>query len=197
MDTNEFDERNFAKSRAVCEAMAEYYLKDRVYETWYKEESELYKLLDECGSVENIRKRLMPEGMEWPRFDDGELVEIGSEFLDEDGNARICAAIELTHEAAPAPCSQVFSSAFIRWDIYEKNDGLFVSITEGERVGRLKLETSDSWERLEEDCTISERRYYATRIGHDVGLMDDAEIHEAVSRDLVRRAKSLAERERR
>lgn len=48
---------------------------------------------------------------------------------------------------------------------------------------------ADTWERIEDDCTMPERDYYAKHIGHDVGLKDDAEIHEAVSRDLVRRAK--------
>ena len=53
----------------------------------------------------------------------------------------------------------------------------------------------DTWERIEEDCSISERRYYAQRIGHDVGLKDDEGVHVAVSLDLVRRCKALAEKE--
>lgn len=57
-----------------------------------------------------------------------------------------------------------------------------------------KDERKDSWGRIESDCTISERSYYAGHIGHDVGLKDDSEIHEAVSRDLVRRARALCER---
>ena len=54
----------------------------------------------------------------------------------------------------------------------------------------------DTWERIEDDCTMPERDYYAKLVGHDVGLKDDAEIHEAVSRDIVRRCRALAERER-
>lgn len=57
-----------------------------------------------------------------------------------------------------------------------------------------KPEPPDSWERVEEDCSISERQYYAQRIGHDVGLKDDEEVHVAVSLDLVRRCRAMAER---
>ena len=32
-----------------------------------------------------MRPRLMPEGMEWPRYDDGEPVPIGGEFMGKDG----------------------------------------------------------------------------------------------------------------
>lgn len=31
----------------------------------------------DCGGVEEIKKRLMPEGMEWPRFETGEPVRVG------------------------------------------------------------------------------------------------------------------------
>lgn len=37
----------------------------------------------EHGGLEEVRKRLMPEGMEWPRFEDGEPVRIGDEVVDE------------------------------------------------------------------------------------------------------------------
>lgn len=37
--------------------------------------------------VEKIVKRLMPPGMEWPRYEDGEPVELGGEFENAKGNA--------------------------------------------------------------------------------------------------------------
>lgn len=39
----------------------------------------------DCGGVEEIKKRLMPEGMEWPMFEDGDPVRIGDEFMGKDG----------------------------------------------------------------------------------------------------------------
>lgn len=36
----------------------------------------------DCGGVEEIKKRLMPEGMEWPRFEDGEPVRFGDVVSD-------------------------------------------------------------------------------------------------------------------
>lgn len=41
----------------------------------------------DCGGVEEIKKRLMPEGMEWPRFEDGEPLSFGCEYLNSKGNA--------------------------------------------------------------------------------------------------------------
>ena len=41
----------------------------------------------DCGGVEEIKKRLMPEGMEWPRYEDGELIRFGDEFENAKGNA--------------------------------------------------------------------------------------------------------------
>lgn len=35
---------------------------------------------------EELEKRLMPEGMEWPRYEDGEPVELGGEFENAKGN---------------------------------------------------------------------------------------------------------------
>lgn len=48
----------------------EKYFNEYNYDISDNEKIEFYKLLNECGSIENIRKRLMPEGMEWPRFEE-------------------------------------------------------------------------------------------------------------------------------
>lgn len=39
--------------------------------------------------VEKVGKRLMPEGMEWPRFEDGEPVKLGDEFENAKGNVSV------------------------------------------------------------------------------------------------------------
>ena len=45
---------------------------------------EAISLALDCGGAEEIKKRLMPEGMIWPRFEDGEPVRLG-EHWEEDG----------------------------------------------------------------------------------------------------------------
>ena len=48
--------------------------------------------------LDKLEKRLMPEGMEWPRFEDGEPVKYGDEFADGLGNTRKCQSVELLGE---------------------------------------------------------------------------------------------------
>ena len=42
-----------------------------------------------------ISRRLMPEGMEWPRFEDGEPVRIGDEFMGNDGKTYTVKQVQL------------------------------------------------------------------------------------------------------
>ena len=49
----------------------------------------------------------------------------------------------------------------------------------------------DTQERIDEDATMPPRAYYAERIGHDVGLKDDAECTEAMVRHLLNRQREL------
>ena len=39
--------------------------------------------------LDKLRKRLMPEGMEWPRFEDDEPVRFGDEFVDRNGDTGV------------------------------------------------------------------------------------------------------------
>lgn len=45
--------------------------------------------LDNNGGIDSIAKRLMPNGYEWPAYEDGCLVKIGSLFVDTMGNIDI------------------------------------------------------------------------------------------------------------
>ena len=47
----------------------------------------------EQGGLEEIRKRLMPEGYEWPRYESGGPVGIGGRFTDRSGIGRTVAFI--------------------------------------------------------------------------------------------------------
>ncbi len=48
--------------------------------------------------------------------------------------------------------------------------------------------------RIDDDATLHPRVYYAEHIGHDVDLKDDAEVTEAMVRDLLRRQRELDKR---
>ena len=141
-----------------------------------------------------MRKRAMPEGMEWlvdawPRFEDDSPVHFGDAALI-DGEADMVEAIQLWIHGKPV--------------IY--GDGGSQQLEKGERVRR---PVADTWERLEEDCAKSDVDYCAERglldSSCDVVEGDGSTRHctdcgctcgEKMARDIVRRAKALAERER-
>ena len=200
--------------------------------------------------VESMRDRLMPEGMEWPRFEDGEPVRIGDaiaqplgaitvrsvEFTGEGGcelkdapdgdwyTSRHLSAGNVIHRPAPEVVDADGVEIRVGDEVWPK----YPSGRDDEQVvraivltllgdGRVEVESEyptgakfheyvqsdqltherpDSWERLEEDATIRPSAYC-----HDRGLPcdgdpdpDAATYVEAMARDIVRRAKKLAER---
>lgn len=137
---------------------------------------------------ESYRKRLMPEGMEWPRYDTGELVEIGDEVAssDDDGSPMTVNSVKLS------------GSMFKLLDCYncEITDGWTDS---DERVRRPEPPATpsqecrdtvalDSWERWREDVALVACDYCDER-GIDYGNDSDAEAKTV--EDLERRAKAL------
>ena len=70
-----------------------------------------------------MRLRLMPEGMEWPRFEDGEPVRIGDAIVDELGHAHEVSSVEVFDDAEA-----------LHWIPSEPED--FVWLVHGERVKR-------------------------------------------------------------
>ena len=159
-----------------------------------------------------LERRLMPEGMEWPRYDTGEPVPLGGEVTvtvhDEGGDFDRTLAIRSI---------QYKENGVLR----EGANNEMVLLSHGERVKPraqdfeyktgtiaaelLTHECPDSWELLEEDCSKSDVDYCAER-----GLLEpscdtvegDASTRhcsdcgrtcgEKMARDLVRRAKALA-----
>lgn len=67
----------------------EYYECGRRIEPWNEQKADLYELMNACGGVEEIKNRLMPEGMEWPRFEDSEPVRFGDVVSDGDETGRV------------------------------------------------------------------------------------------------------------
>ena len=123
----------------------------------------------------DIMKRLMPEGMEWPRYEDGEPVRFG------DRDAHGVGQIEAEVDAI------IFQRAEDSYKVEIENDYLVSQFYEpGERVKR--PEPPDSWERIEEDA---ERLAFGAAQDSFHGLDMSTELRDGVL-GIVRRCKELA-----
>lgn len=189
--------------------------------------------------MDELDKRLMPPGMEWPRWEDGKPlceddapdgVTVVSLYLDGSGYGLVDAI--LNHQAGervkivkrPEPEVLGADGEPIKvgdtvWDSTSPNDS--ASSTVWRHGGPLKVlrrndvragfvicendqgipldclaadlthAAPDTQERIDEDASVPPRRYYADKIGHDVGLKDDEEVFIAVALDLLRRQREL------
>lgn len=191
---------------------------------------------DDVGCGDDLRdavkgeldKRLMPLGMEWPRWDDGKQVSHYDTL--EDATA-ICLALDgscysLHYDMSDGERLCLFDgSERIKRPEPEVRgaDGLPIKVGEtvytpagtkmtvrnitGDMVSAgiptsdrahahmlarfLTHTTPDTNERIDKDASMPPRRYYADKIGHDVGLKDDEEVFAAVALDLLRRQREL------
>ena len=66
------------KLREICEQI------EREVDDISECEFDVLAFVEEKGGLDEVKKRLMPEGMEWPRYADGALVEIGDEVVGPD-----------------------------------------------------------------------------------------------------------------
>ena len=106
-------------------------------------ESELHGLMDA------LDRRLMPEGYEWPLFEDGASVRCGDEFLDGLGHPHRCTSIELVRgDGEYGACD-----SFLHWNDDEPDEVLMVSTWEGNRVRRPAVLAADG-EPLEAGQTV-------------------------------------------
>lgn len=111
----------------------------------------------------------------WPKFEDGEYVQLGDSYIDTDGDDNQVMAIEFNDRCTDLVGLEGFHTGFD---------------TLSERVKR--PESEDSWERLEDDVTMSPWSYcdkYRVVVGKSISTT------EAFALDLIRRAKALAEKE--
>ena len=120
--------------------------------------------------------RLMPEGMSWPAFEDGEPVRIGDEFEGRSGDVKRSFAFLLNKADVSIACDGAAAESY-RY---------------GERVRRPA--PKDSWERLEEDAKAEPGEYCVTHELSAAYMGGEAEEY-AKAEDLVRRAKALAGRD--
>ena len=187
--------------------------------------------------LEKLSERLMPEGMEWPRFEDGEPVRLG-EHWEEDGfdesvtridsiefaddgvrfeneyNEVFCRYGERVKRPAPKVLDADGAEIRVGDTVYVlgfdepltvkgfTDDGrVLMSFHDENSLGykpsRITHEQPDTWERIEEDATLSPWAY-ADRRGIEVpdyrNEPDIADVVEPVLADVVRRCRALAER---
>lgn len=181
-------------------------------------ESELHGLMDA------LDRRLMPEGMEWPRYESGEQVGFGDEVsrLGEvfsislycDGSfalnfrayskgERVKRHAVLAADGEPLEVRQtVWNEAAVEFKVEEINprNKSFTAIRDfdGSRCDGLNPmcfthQRPDSWERIEEDIADLPCSDYCNIYRIDAS---DTSYEHAMARDIVRRCKALAERER-
>ena len=84
---------------------------------------EAISLALDCGGAEEIKKRVMPEGMEWPRFETSEPVKLGDSVEDEDGDEAEVAYI-------------TFHEDHVELGLFNGAETYPVPIDHGERVKR-------------------------------------------------------------
>lgn len=143
------------------------------------------ELRDVAGMIE--RERALPQGVEWPRFDDGEPVRVGDAFAGFDGNERAVYRI-------------VFGDGFVR---IESEDGAAIAIGYGERAKR----PADTQERIDSDALKPGIDYWGCR-GVDCSLCSGMvggekpwerygtiDCDDAKTLDLLRRQRELDARE--
>lgn len=74
-------------------------------ETWDADKAALWDLCAdkaafwdlraECGGIDGVRARMMPEGVSWPRFEDGEHVRLGDCYEKSNGNPGTVTTMQL------------------------------------------------------------------------------------------------------
>ena len=72
------------KLREICEQIE----REVGVETVKREAMEALAFVEEHGGLDEVKERLMPDGMEWPKYTDGSLVEIGDEVVGPDYGER-------------------------------------------------------------------------------------------------------------
>lgn len=155
--------------------------------------------------LEVIQARLMPEGMEWPRFEDSKPVAFRDKGLDVHGHARSVEGVKFTqggfvfisddmgktwwaNDRGPMEDPEIDPDKRVKLRL---DDGAFTGL-DPDQLTHTKSEI-DSWERIEEDVMVDAKDYCESR-----GISSEYPKHsgKAKCEDIVRRCRALAGRER-
>lgn len=109
---------------------------------WIRERAGVskYEIVDYDELLDALDRRIMPEGVEWPRYEDGEPVRIGGSIADELGRAHEVTSVEVFDDAAA-----------LHWSPSEPEE--FVWLVHGERARRPAVLAGDG-EPLEAGQTV-------------------------------------------
>lgn len=166
-----------------------------------------------------LDERLMPPGMTWPSWEDDKPVcrddapdgvTVVSLYLDGSGYGLVDAILDhQAGECVKRPEPEVRGSdglPIVEGDtVYHCLSGskytvkriagkalLFEEFQSGLCDPSAYTHTQpETQQRIDDDASMPPRRYYADKIGHDVGLKDDEEVFEAVALHLLRRQREL------
>lgn len=184
MDTKAFNERNFDKSRTVCEGIEREDEERSARKEWEDDatridDSDILAMLQPRQLTDREREILDM----WPKFEDGEYVWFGDRYEDWDGLKKEVAAVQFERDER---------------SLLDR-DGFHTCFSFGERVKRTA--PKDSWEQLEEDARNSICGYFGKGVSECDGCpanaiaanSDEFECCErTVKLDIIRRAKALA-----
>lgn len=125
--------------------------------------------IDEASSA-----KCLPDGIEWPRFEDGRLVKFGDRYVNANGNASEVGFMCIKPEGFKIGHGQT-KNKWQKW---------------GEPVKRLEPDTQ---EEIDDDATLPPLEYCNRRnlLGVDSAYFDEAEAIEAMCKDLLERQRKL------
>lgn len=132
-----------------------------------------------------LRRRLMPEGMEWPRYESGELVLFGDEFVNAKGNASTLRTIAIKD------CRDALGGA-VFWKLGK--GACAVTLENGERVKRLAPKVLDA---DGAECHVGDHGYWLDQPGVEVIIkhIDPREMSQLTVYDVHGRGNTISAEE--
>lgn len=157
-----------------------------------------------------MRARLMPEGMSWPRFVGGEPVRLGDRFENKGRQGPGAGRVELVEFGPDADVRITDGEGFEGFYDHgervrhpeqpatasrECRDSVapaaeLPTASQSGSIGITDRDADDSWERLEEDCDMQARDYCEA---HGLDAPRGRDCGPLMRRDILRRARALSE----
>lgn len=131
--------------------------------------------IDLVNRTRALYEHQLPEGVEWPRYEDGELVQIGDEVEFHDGEIEKVLQVFIGQDG---------------YTLYGETKEEFSEY--GTPVDR--PEPEDAQEKIYDDATLPPWVYASRIMGADVRGNDEGEMQVLMIRDLLRRQRELCER---